>query len=216
MVAAYEHWRHALTIELGGAGVLRVLEQATVLGGREGLVHVAHLVAQGSGNEPYDGIGHDHSGQLAAREHVVADRQALIGIRIGALVDALVTAAHKQQALAFEQALGHMLRKGLAAGGEEHHGGLGTLRADGLDCLGNRLDLHEHALPAAIRLVIDGAMAVVRPVAQVIRLKIKKAGLAGAAQNRRGHDGLKHLGKDRKGLNQHAVLPTCPYRSSRP
>ena len=40
----------------------------------------------------------------------------------------------------------------------------------------------EHALPAAVRLVIDGTMAVVRPVAQVIRLKIKKAGLAGAAQ----------------------------------
>ena len=109
-----------------------------------------------------------------------------------------------------------MLRKGLAAGGEEHHGGLGTLGADGLDGLGDGLDLHEHALPAAIRLVIDGAMAVVRPIAQVIRLKIKKAGLAGAAQNRRGHDGLKHLGKDRKGLDQHAVLPTCPYRSSRP
>ena len=109
-----------------------------------------------------------------------------------------------------------MLRKGLPAGGEEHHGGLGTLGADGLDCLGNGLDLHEHALPAAIRLVIDSAMAIVRPVTQVIRLKIKKAGLAGAAQNRRGHDGLKHLGKDRKGLYQHAVLPTCPYRSSRP
>ena len=109
-----------------------------------------------------------------------------------------------------------MLRKGLATGGKKHHGGLGTLGANSLDGLGNRLDLHEHALPAAVWLVIDGAMAVVRPVAQVIRLKIKKAGLAGAAQNRRGHDGLKHLGKDRKGLNQHAVLPTCPYQSSRP
>ena len=125
-------------------------------------------------------------------------------------------AAHKQQALAFEQALGHMLRKGLAARGEEHHRRLGALRANGLDGLGDRLDLHEHALPAAVRLVIDGTMTVVRPVAQVIRLKIKKAGLAGAAQNRCGHDGLKHLGKDRKGLNQHVVLPTCPYRSGRP
>ena len=109
-----------------------------------------------------------------------------------------------------------MLRKGLATGGEEHNRGLGTLCANGLDGLCDRLDLHEHALPAAVRLVIDGAMAVVRPVAQVIRLKIKKAGLAGAAQNRCGHDGLKHLGKDRKGLNQHVVLPTCPYRSGRP
>jgi len=43
-----------------------------------------------------------------------------------------------------------------------------------------------------------------------------KAGLAGAAQDRCGHDGLKHLGKDRKGLDQHVVLPTCPYRSGRP
>ena len=216
MVAAHEHWRHTLAIELGGSSVLSVLEQATVLGGREGLVHVAHLVTQGSGNKPYDGIGNDHSGQFAAREHVVTDRQTLIGIRICALVDALVTAAHKQQALTFEQALGHMLRKGLAAGGEEHHGGLGALGTDGLNCLGNGLDLHEHALPAAVWLIIDGAMAVVRPVAQVIRLKIKKAGLAGAGQDRCGHDGLKHLGKDRKGLDQHVVLPTCPYRSGRP
>ena len=109
-----------------------------------------------------------------------------------------------------------MLRKRLAARGEEHHRRLGALRANGLDSLGDRLDLHQHALPAAVRLVIDGTMAVVRPVAQVIRLKIKKAGLAGAAQNRCGHDRLKHLGKDRKGLNQHVVLPTCPYRSGRP
>ena len=216
MVAAHEHRGHALAVELGRTGVLRVLEQAAVLGGRERLVHVAHLVAQGAGNKTHDGVGYDHSGQLAAREHVVADRQALVGIRIRALIDALVTTAHEQQTLAFEQALGYMLRKGLAAGGKEHHGGLGALGANGLDGLGNGLDLHEHALPAAVRLVIDGAMAVVRPVAQVIRLKIKKAGLAGAAQNRRGHNGLKHLGKDRKGLDQHVVLPTCPYRSSRP
>ena len=216
MVAAHEHRRHALAVELGRAGVLRILEQASVLGGRERLVHVAHLVTKGAGDQAYDGISHHHSGQLAAREHVVADRQALIGIRIRTLVDALVAAAHKQQALAFEQALGHMLRKGLATGRKEHHGGLGTLGANSLDGLGNRLDLHEHALPAAVRLVIDGTMAVVRPVAQVIRLKIKKAGLAGAAQNRCGHDGLKHLGKDRKGLNQHVVLPACPYRSGRP
>ena len=109
-----------------------------------------------------------------------------------------------------------MLRKRLATGGKEHHSGLGTLCANGLDGLCDRLDLHEHALPAAVRLVIDGTMAVVRPVAQVIRLKIKKAGLAGAAQDRCGHDGLKHLGKDRKGLDQHVVLPTCPYQSGRP
>ena len=216
MVTAHEHRRHALAVEFSRASVLRILEQASVLGGRERLVDVAHLVTKGAGNQAYDGIGNDHSGKLAAREHVIADRQALVGIRIGTLVDTLVTAAHKQQALAFEQALGHMLCKGLATGGKKHHGGLRTLGANSLDGLGNRLDLHEHALPAAVRLVIDGTMAVVRPVAQVIRLKIKKAGLAGAAQNRCGHDGLKHLGKDRKGLNQHVVLPTCPYRSGRP
>ena len=216
MVTAHELRRHALAVEFGRTGVLRILEQASVLGGRERLVDVAHLVTKGAGNQAYDGIGNDHSGKLAAREHVIADRQALVGIRIGTLVDTFVTAAHKQQALAFEQALGHMLRKGLAARGEEHHRRLGALRANGLDGLGDRLDLHEHALSAAVRLVIDGTMTVVRPVAQVIRLKIKKAGLAGAAQNRCGHDGLKHLGKDRKGLDQHVVLPTCPYRSGRP
>ena len=216
MIAAHKHRRHALAVELGRTGILRVLEQASILGGRERLVHVAHLVAQGAGNQAYDGIGNDHSGKLAAREHVVADRQTLIGIRIRALVDALVATAHKQQALTFEQALGHTLRKRLATGGKEHHSGLGTLCANGLDGLCDRLDLHEHALPAAVRLVIDSTMAVVRPVAQVIRLKIKKAGLAGAAQDRCGHDGLKHLGKDRKGLDQHVVLPTCPYRSGRP
>ena len=109
-----------------------------------------------------------------------------------------------------------MLRKGFAAGRKEHHCGLGTLGANSLDGLGDGLDLHEHALPAAVRLVIDGTMTVVRPVTQVVGLKIKKAGLAGAAQDRRGHDGLKHLGKDRKGLDQHVFLPTCLYRSNRP
>lgn len=138
---------------------------------------MAHLVAQGAGNQAYDGIGNDHSGKFATREHVVADRQTLIGIRIRALVDALVATAHKQQALTFEQALGHMLRKRLATGGKKHNRRLGTLGANSLDGLCDRLDLHEHALPAAVRLVIDGTMAVVRPVAQVIRLKIKRPAL---------------------------------------
>ena len=102
MIATHEHRGHTLAVELGGAGVLRIFEQATVLGSREGLIHVAHLIAQGAGDEANDSIGHDHGGELAAREHIVADRQALVGIRIRALIDALVATAHKQQALTFE------------------------------------------------------------------------------------------------------------------
>ena len=74
-----------------------------------------------------------------------------------------------------------MLRKRLATGVKNTTVGLGPSALNGLDGSAIKLDLHEHALPAAVRLVIDGTMAVVRPVAQVIRLKIKKSGLAGAA-----------------------------------
>ena len=35
VITAHEHWRHALAVELGRTGVLRVLEQTTVLGSRE-------------------------------------------------------------------------------------------------------------------------------------------------------------------------------------
>ena len=74
MIAAHEHRRHALAVELGGASLLRVLEQATVLGSRERLIDVTHLVTKGAGNQTHDGVGNDHSGKLAARKHVVADR----------------------------------------------------------------------------------------------------------------------------------------------
>ena len=61
MIAAHEHRRHALAVELGGASILRVLEQATVLGSRELLIDVAHLVTKGAGNQTHDGVGNDHS-----------------------------------------------------------------------------------------------------------------------------------------------------------
>lgn len=65
------------------------------------------------------------------------------------------------------------------------------------------LDLHEHAGAATKGRIVHGAMAIMRPIAQIVRGKIEQAARTGAAHDRRGHIGFEKLGKDREGLDEH-------------
>ena len=74
---------------------MRAVEQAVleaVLGGRLGVVERAFL-------QPADRVDQHRGGQLAAGQHVVADREFLVDLALDeALVDAFVAAAEQDQA----------------------------------------------------------------------------------------------------------------------
>ena len=118
-------------------------------------------------------------------------------------------AADKQDAVLVGEFFSHRLAKRLARGGEED-GIRGIVRASQLiKGLKERLALHEDALAAAVGRVVNRAMPVMGPVAQVVGRKLKIARLAGPAHDGQGHDGLEHLGKDAEGLdtNGHCSTP---------
>ena len=141
---------------------------------------------------------------MALRPHLSGDM----------LVHTLVMAADKQDAVLMGELLGHRLAKGLARRGEED-GIRGIVGASQLiKGLKEGLALHEHALPAAVRRVVNCTMPVMSPIAQVMRCKLKVTRLTGPAHDGQGHDGLKHLGKDAEGLdtNGHGSTPRAGCR----
>ena len=96
MVPAEQYLGDRHVTILSRARVLRVLKQARLT--REGLVHGAHIVAEGAGKQPHDGVNEHEGGELAAREHEVAEREDVVGQGVDALVHALVSAADEQDA----------------------------------------------------------------------------------------------------------------------
>src|SRR5881392_2167642 len=75
VIPGAEHRRDAGATELLGPCVLRRLEQAA----RERLALCRPLGAEHPGEEPRDRVGHHQRRQLAARQHVVADRDEVVG-----------------------------------------------------------------------------------------------------------------------------------------
>ena len=132
-----------------------VLEEPAVVSGGERFVDAAHLVAERARQQADDRVAHHHGGQLAAGEHVVADREALVCEVVGALVHPLVTSADEQDPTRAGEALRHALRERLAAWREEHNAGaLVTPQGDiGYGAV-QGLDFHEHAGTAAERGII--------------------------------------------------------------
>ena len=83
--------RHLLAPEHRRPGEVRVLQQAV----DEGLLVARGVVAHDSWHKTGDGLYDDEGRRLAAREHVVADRQVVVDDGPHSLVDALVTAAQE-------------------------------------------------------------------------------------------------------------------------
>ena len=127
VVAGEQHLGDVEAAVAGRAGVLRVLEQAVV----EALVDRAPLVAEHAGQRADHRVDDDHGRQLAAGEHVVAQRDDLVGQGVAALVDALVVAADEQQVLALGEACHRGAVEGPAGRGEEDDMRVGIALAGG-------------------------------------------------------------------------------------
>ena len=126
VVARKQHVRHSPAFEVCRPRVLGVFEQPTRSSRGKRFVDGTHLVAQGTRQKPHDGVGHDEGGEFSTGEHVVAKRKALIRKAEGALVDALVAAAHEEDALFMRKPLSRRLGKRRTARGEEDNMGLGA------------------------------------------------------------------------------------------
>src|SRR5262249_16537045 len=78
-------------------GILRIFQQPRL----ETFFRLRHLLAHHAGQQPHAGIDQDISGDLAAREHIVADRDLLERTRLDhPLVHALEPPAYHDHALA--------------------------------------------------------------------------------------------------------------------
>ena len=173
MVSRQQNIGYGSPLELSRPRVLLILQKPTAVARGERLVNIAHLVTKGTRDKANHGIRNDHSGKFAARQNIVPDTKAIIGIRICALIDSFVPAAYKEQTVIRGETLSDMLVEPVAARREKNDMRLDALRRDRLDGLGNGLDLHKHSGTAAIGLVIDRAMAIVSPIAKVIGMEIE-------------------------------------------
>src|ERR1700747_2045194 len=97
VIAREQHLGNAPAAELGGAGVVRVLDRA-VERRAERLLERRAGVAEGAGELAQERVADHHRGELAAGEHVASDRDHVRAeVLDDALVKALVATAQKRQ-----------------------------------------------------------------------------------------------------------------------
>src|SRR5262249_3197889 len=84
------------------------------------------------------------------------------------------------------------------AGGHEQDWCFG---ADGVDGLEERLGLHDHSRPAAIWIVVDRTMTIVREVAQVVHVIIDRASFPCARWNAQSQRRCEKVREDRNDVD---------------
>ena len=193
MVTAQQHVgdRHAPVFR--GARVLGILEQP----GREGLVGRRCLVDD-PGQQAQDGVDDDQRRQLPAGQHVVADGHLQVDQRPDAVVDALVARTQQHQVLLARQLLGTRLVEPLTTRVEQDADGTGAPRRhQGVERRGDRLGSQHHAGAAAVRIVIDAAVAPQAPAAQVVSVDLRRTRCQGASWDALGERSREQLREER-------------------
>ena len=176
------------------AGMDRVLQQ-TRLGVR--LLDDGGGVAQHSRAQAGDGLDHDQGRRFAAAEHVVSDRQFAHLDAGGPVVlgdtgvYALVTAACEDDLVGPGEILGGPLGEGVSGGGGDDEDPTALRRSarrrgqDGVEGLAPHVGLHHHSGATAQRGVVNGAVAVVGPLAKIVNVQVDESGVSGLADERK-------------------------------
>jgi len=190
------------TSEVGGAGVLGILEQPVV----ERLFGEGIVRTEDTRELAGDGIDQDERGKFAAGDDDVADGDLAIGeVLADAFVDALVAAADEQQAIVGGEFADERAIEVAALRGEQDdfRGRLG----EGLDVLDGgeeRLRLHDHAGAAAERGVIDGVVFVHGPIAELVDGDLDQAGVLSALEDGLVEGAFEHLGEEGEHVEAHS------------
>ena len=118
------------------------------------------------------------------------------------LVDPLVASAGEDEV----RLLGEFARErlGEALAGRRRDDEHGILREDVVEHRSPRLGLHDHARAAAVGRVVDGAVTVVRPVAQIVHAQIQDAALPRLADER-DVEHIEEGREDRHDVDAHAI-----------
>src|SRR5512132_4634100 len=201
VVAGAEHGRDLQAPVDGRPGVLRVLEQT----GRERLVGGRGGVAHHPGDQPGHGVQDHQGGRLPAGQDEVADGQDLVDAGADAFVDALVAAAAQDQAGLGGQAPGDPVVEAAAVGGEQHDPGraIGLQVVECVEGVEPGAGGHDHAGAAAEGGVVDAAVAVGGPVAQVVQADLDQAALPRLAEQAGGQGRGEEPGEDGDDVDQH-------------
>src|SRR5712692_5496010 len=154
VIAREKDFWHFQPAKLGGAGVVRALEEPLA----EALDLDALRVAHHPGHQPRHGVDHRQRGELAAGEHEIAEGNLLVDEGDDPLVHALVAAADEDQLLAPRELLRERMVESAALRGHEDHVRAGETLARRLDGGDQRLGLHHHACAAAVGNVVGDAV----------------------------------------------------------
>ena len=182
-------------------GVLGIFQHAAPVA----LVLEAGGFGQHTGHHPADGVGDDHGSQLAAGEHKVTDGQLFVDAGIHEPpIYALVVAAHQNHVLPGQQFPGLCLIKP-GTGGAHQDGVHLFVLLHVLQTAGQRLALHDHALTAAVRVIVGAAALVGGVVPDVVAANVDQSGFPAPADDALAEGMIHHFGEQGQNVNSHGA-----------
>ena len=201
VISAQEDIGNFPAIVVGGAGIMGVVKQAM----GEGVLLCGVLITEHSGKKAHDGIGDHQCGQHATGQHIVTDGNFIIDQMVcHALVDTLVVATEKNEVTFSREVPRRGIGKLSTLRG--HKDDLGGWRSQIREGAGNGIDLHHHSRSTAVGRIIDCAVRVARPLAQVDRLEVGEAFVARAFEDARLEHATADLGENSENLNFQVLL----------
>ena len=201
MVARQQNLRHRHIPPYLRAGVLRIFQHAAPVA----FVLEAGGLCQYTGHHPADGIGDDHGGQLAAGEHKITDGQLFVdaGIHKPA-IHALIMTADQNHVLPGQQFPSLCLVKP-GPGGAHQNGVHFFPLLHVLQTAGQRLALHDHALTAAVGVIVGAAALVGGIVPDVVAADVDQSGFPAPTDDALAEGMIHHLGEQGQNVNSHGA-----------
>src|SRR5712692_873267 len=199
VVAREEHVGDHQSPKLGGTGELGPSRRLC----RETVLRKCLWISDDAGHEPGHSVDEDHRRDLAAAQHIVADRDLARGQpSADAIVDALVSTAHDEQAWLCSELCGDLLVEALAPWLHEYDRAW-VVRTDRLHRLEHRLGLDDHPGASAERHVVNLPVAVVCEVAEVVSVKLYHSAVDATTHNTVLEHRYEHGGEDRDYVKTH-------------
>src|SRR6185369_10921986 len=180
--------------------VLRILEQRRIA---EAFGRRRIRAAEHARDQPRDRVDHDQRAELAAGQHVVADRDLFIEQRAHAFVDAFVTTAEQQHRFAGRrEARRNGLRERRSLRSEQDAPLRREACRDVFDRRIDRLWTHHHSGTTAVRRIVDRMRAAAGVVAKLMRADGEQTGFCRTAEHAEARARLDEFGKQRQDVER--------------